>query len=64
MGTQRSLFSVQQFAAVGSVPAYWPAPDDKRFLVLREGEAGQPGELVVAENWVQQLAEGGDADRR
>jgi len=37
------------------VPAYWLTPDDKRFLVLREGAAGQPGELVVAENWQQQL---------
>jgi len=59
VGAQRTLFSVQQFAAVGAVPGYWLAPDDKRFLVLREGEAGQPGELVVAENWVQQLAAAG-----
>jgi hypothetical protein len=26
--------------------------------MLREGEAGQPGELVVAENWMSQLAGG------
>ncbi|MEP7105640.1 MAG: LpqB family beta-propeller domain-containing protein [Chloroflexota bacterium] len=56
VGAQRSLFSVTQFATVGSVPAYWLTPDDKRFLVLRDGAAGQPGELIVAENWVQQLA--------
>jgi Tol biopolymer transport system component len=37
VGAQRTLFSVQQFAAVGAVPGYWLAPDDKRFLVLREG---------------------------
>jgi serine/threonine protein kinase/Tol biopolymer transport system component len=55
VGAQHPLFSVQQFAAVGAVPAYWLTPDDKRFLVLREGAAGQPGELVVAENWQQQL---------
>ena len=35
--------------------SYSLSPDNKRFLVLREGEAGQPGELVVAENWPQQL---------
>jgi len=23
--------------------------------MLREGAAGQPGELIVAENWLQQL---------
>nr|MBA3498010.1 PD40 domain-containing protein [Gemmatimonadales bacterium] len=56
VGAQRSLFSVAQFATVRGVPAYWLSPDDKRFLVLREGAAGQPGELIVAENWVQQLA--------
>jgi serine/threonine-protein kinase len=59
VGGQRVLFSVQPFAAVGSVPSFWLSPDDKRFLALREGEAGQPGELVVAENWVQQLAGAG-----
>jgi hypothetical protein len=59
VGAQRALFSVQPFAAVGAVPGFWLSPDDKRFLVLREGEAGQPGELVVAENWVQQLAGAG-----
>jgi hypothetical protein len=39
----------------GPVPSYSLSPDNKRFLVLREGEAGQPGELIVAENWLQQL---------
>jgi hypothetical protein len=33
--------------------------DGKRFVVLREGEAGQPGELIVAENWMRQLAGAG-----
>jgi hypothetical protein len=56
VGAQRALFSMTPFVTGGPVPSYWPSPDDKRFLVLREGEAGQPGELVVAENWVPQLA--------
>ena len=56
VGTQRVLFSVVPFAVVGAVPSFSLSPDDRRFLMLREGEAGQPGELVVAENWVQQLA--------
>jgi serine/threonine-protein kinase len=56
VGQQHALFSIQQFAAVGAVPAYSLTPDDKKFLVLREGEAGQPGELVVSENWAQQVA--------
>jgi Tol biopolymer transport system component/tRNA A-37 threonylcarbamoyl transferase component Bud32 len=59
VGAQRILFSAQQFAATGPVPGYSLSPDNKQFMALREGEAGQPGELVVAENWVQQLAGAG-----
>jgi Tol biopolymer transport system component/tRNA A-37 threonylcarbamoyl transferase component Bud32 len=55
VGRQRSLFSTSQLVGGGPVPSYSLSPDNKRFLVLREGEAGQPGELVVAENWLQQL---------
>ena len=56
VGKQRTLFSMAQFTQGGPVPSYSLSPDDKRFVVLREGEAGQPGELVVAENWARQLA--------
>jgi Tol biopolymer transport system component/tRNA A-37 threonylcarbamoyl transferase component Bud32 len=55
VGKQRILFSTSQLVSGGPVPSYSLSPDDKRFLMLREGEAGQPGELVVAENWLQQL---------
>ena len=55
VGKQRTLFSTSQLVGGGPVPSYSLSPDNKRFLVLREGEAGQPGELVVAENWLQQL---------
>ena len=55
VGKERTLFSTSQFAQPGPVPSFSLSPDDKRFLVLREGEAGQPGELIVAENWTQQL---------
>jgi hypothetical protein len=56
VGKQRPLFSTSQFATGGPVPSYSLTPDGKRFIMLREGEAGQPGELVVAENWIRQLA--------
>jgi Tol biopolymer transport system component len=55
VGTQRTLFSTSQLVNGGPVPSYSLSPDGKRFVVLREGEAGQPGELIVAENWLQQL---------
>jgi len=56
VGKQRTLFSTSQFAGNGPIPSYSLSPDGKRFVVLREGEAGQPGELIVAENWMRQLA--------
>jgi serine/threonine-protein kinase len=59
VGRQRILFSTTQFVTGGPVPSYSLSPDGKRFVVLREGEAGQPGELVVAENWTRQLAGAG-----
>lgn len=52
---QRTLFSAAQFAAPGAVPSFWVSPDDKRFLMIREAEAGQPSELIVAEHWLQRL---------
>ena len=55
VGKQRTLFPMGQFAGNGPVHSYSLSPDNKRFVVLREGEAGQPGELVVAENWTRQL---------
>jgi serine/threonine-protein kinase len=58
VGKQRLLFSVGQLSRAGPVPSFSLSPDGKRFLMLREGESGQPGELIVAENWVQQLKAG------
>ncbi len=55
VGRQRALFPVAPFSRPGSVPSFSLSPDDKRFLMLREGESGQPGELILAENWLQQL---------
>ena len=59
VGRQRALFSTSQFVTGGPVPSYSLSPDNKRFIVLREGEAGQPGELIVAENWTRQLVAAG-----
>jgi serine/threonine-protein kinase len=55
VGSQRVLTSTLPFATVAAVPSFWPSPDDKRFMMLRQADAGQPGELIVAENWVQQM---------
>jgi serine/threonine-protein kinase len=59
VGRQRSLFSASQLYRPGPVPMYSVSPDDQRFLMVREGETTQQSELVVAENWLQQLKTAG-----
>jgi Tol biopolymer transport system component len=56
VGRQRTLFSVAQLSRAGPIPSFSLSPDDKRFLMVREGDTSQQSELVVAENWVQGLA--------
>jgi eukaryotic-like serine/threonine-protein kinase len=55
VGRQHALFSVSQLARPGPVPSFSLSPDDKRFLMVREGETAVQSELIVAENWVQEL---------
>jgi serine/threonine-protein kinase len=55
VGKQRVLFPASDFARPGPVPSFSVSPDDKRFLMVREGEASQQSELIVAENWLEGL---------
>jgi serine/threonine-protein kinase len=55
VGAQKSLFSLSPFTAAGPVPLYAVAPDDKRFLMMRETAAGESGLLVVSQNWFEEL---------
>jgi serine/threonine-protein kinase len=55
VGKQRTLFPASDFARPGPVPSFSVSPDDKRFLMIREGEASQQSELIVAENWLEGL---------
>jgi Tol biopolymer transport system component len=55
VGKQRVLFPASDFARPGPVPSFSVGPDDKRFLMVREGEASQQSELIVAENWLEGL---------
>ena len=55
VGRQRPLFSVSRALSAGPIPMYSMSPDGQRFLMVRESEASQQSELVVAENWLQQL---------
>ncbi|MGH7512389.1 MAG: protein kinase domain-containing protein, partial [Gemmatimonadales bacterium] len=55
VGEQHSLFSMGPFVRSGSIHSYALSPDDKRFVMIREGDASQQGELVLAEHWLQEL---------
>jgi serine/threonine-protein kinase len=55
VGRQHSLFSVTQLYRPGPIPMYSVSSDGQRFLMVREGEASQQSELVLAENWLQTL---------
>jgi Tol biopolymer transport system component len=55
VGEQRPLFSVAPFLRLGPIPSYDVTADDKRFLMLREGESAQESELVVAVHWLDGL---------
>jgi serine/threonine-protein kinase len=55
VGKQRVLFPASDFARPGPVPSFSISPDDRRFLMVREGEASQQSELIVAENWLEGL---------
>jgi hypothetical protein len=55
VGEQRVLFSTAPFAGGGGIHAYSVSPDDRKFVAMREAEAAQQSELVLAENWLQEL---------
>ena len=52
---QRVLFSTGAFTPGGGVHSYAVSPDDRRFVMLREGDAVQQSELVLAEHWLDEL---------
>jgi Tol biopolymer transport system component len=56
VGAQHVLFSLAPFVRSGSFPSYAVAPDDNRFLLVREGDASQQGELVIAQSWAGELS--------
>ena len=55
MGQQKVLFSTSPYTSAAPIPLYAVAPDDKRFLMMRETAAGVSGLLVVSEHWFEEL---------
>jgi len=55
VGEQRSLFSFAPYVRPAPITAYAVTADDKRFMMLREGETAQESELIVALHWLDGL---------
>jgi len=56
VGASTVLFDARPYVLSGLHAMYAVAPGDDRFLMIRAGEA-DPGELIVVENWFQELRE-------
>ena len=54
-GTPLTLFSSGPYTPIGPVPAFAISPDDKRFLFLRETTPTERNELIVVQNWVDEM---------
>ena len=55
VGEQKVLFSVTPYLDLGFMHSYNVSPDDRRFLMVREGAPSQVSELILTENWLQEL---------
>jgi hypothetical protein len=49
------LFSAAPYTPNPPVPAFDLSPDDKRFLMLRETTPTERNELIVVENWAEEM---------
>ena len=55
VGQPKVLFPAAQYALGGNAGAYDLSPDDKRFVMVRAATGGQGTELVVVQNWFEEL---------
>ncbi len=55
LGRQTVLFTTTGLQLNGALPSYAITPDDRRFLMVREGTTTETSELIVAENWLEEL---------
>ena len=54
-GTPRALFSLSGYRAARNRAQYDVAPDDRRFLMIRDFDDGSGEEQVYVENWFTEL---------
>jgi tRNA A-37 threonylcarbamoyl transferase component Bud32 len=51
----KRLFPTGPYTPIAPVPSFDVSPDDKRFLMLRETTPTDRNELIVVQNWVQEM---------
>jgi serine/threonine-protein kinase len=54
-GTPKPLFPLTGYRSAYNRQQYDVAPDDRRFVMIREPDAAGPGTVVYAENWLAEL---------
>jgi serine/threonine-protein kinase len=56
-GQHRVLFQTTDYYTYAFHPQYDVTPDDQRFIMIRFRGVGESGELIVVENWLEELEE-------
>jgi eukaryotic-like serine/threonine-protein kinase len=51
----KTLFSTSQYVTINPVQSFDVSPDDKRFLLLRETAPNERNELIVVQNWSEEM---------
>jgi hypothetical protein len=49
------LFSAAPYTPIPPVPSFDLSPDDKQFLMLRETTPTERNELIVVQNWFEEM---------
>ena len=55
MSPPEPLFSTLAYTPITPVPAFDVSPDGSSFLMLRETSASERNELIVVQNWVEEM---------
>jgi serine/threonine-protein kinase len=55
LGRSRILFSTAPYFSFARALEYAVGPDDRRFLMIRQVPVGPPDELIVVDNWFEEL---------
>ena len=55
LGRSTALFPAAAFYSFAAGLEYAVAPDDRRFLMIRQAAVSAPDELIVVDNWFEEL---------